>query len=65
MAKNTAFNGIPLPAISTFEPETGEVAVVRRFEYKDFRGGCPDQRSTPFDRRGPDAIEERPKGETA
>ena len=38
MVKNTAFNGIQLPAICTFEPETGEVAVVRRFGYEDFRG---------------------------
>ncbi|HSH69912.1 MAG TPA: carboxynorspermidine decarboxylase, partial [Deferrisomatales bacterium] len=38
MVKNTAFNGIQLPAICTYEPETGEVAVVRRFGYEDFRG---------------------------
>ena len=37
MVKNTTFNGIQLPSICTFEPDTGEVVVVRRFGYEDFR----------------------------
>jgi carboxynorspermidine decarboxylase len=38
MVKNTAFNGVQLPAICTYEPDTGELTVVRRFGYEDFRG---------------------------
>ena len=38
MVKNTTFNGVQLPSICTFEPETGELRVVRRFGYEDFRG---------------------------
>lgn len=38
MVKNTAFNGIQLPAIATYESETGELRVVRRFGYEDFKG---------------------------
>lgn len=37
MVKTTTFNGIQHPAICTFEPETGELRVVRRFGYGDFR----------------------------
>lgn len=37
MVKNTSFNGIQLPAICTYEPQTGRVEVVRRFGYEDFR----------------------------
>lgn len=37
MVKNTAFNGVQLPAICTYEPETGELTVVRRFGYEDFK----------------------------
>lgn len=37
MVKNTTFNGIQLPAICTFEPETGELRVVRSFSYSDFK----------------------------
>ncbi|NTW35915.1 MAG: carboxynorspermidine decarboxylase, partial [Syntrophobacteraceae bacterium] len=37
MVKTTFFNGIQHPAICTFEPETGELSVVRRFGYSDFR----------------------------
>uniref|UniRef100_A0A831UDT6 Carboxynorspermidine/carboxyspermidine decarboxylase n=1 Tax=Geobacter metallireducens TaxID=28232 RepID=A0A831UDT6_GEOME len=37
MVKTTTFNGIQHPAICTFEPETGELKVVRRFGYEDFR----------------------------
>ncbi len=37
MVKNTTFNGIQLPSICTFEPETGELKVVRSFGYEDFK----------------------------
>ena len=37
MVKNTTFNGVRLPSIATFEPETGEYRVLRRFEYADYR----------------------------
>ncbi len=37
MVKTTMFNGIQHPAICTFEPETGELRVVRKFGYEDFR----------------------------
>lgn len=38
MVKTTMFNGIQHPHICTFEPETGELKVVRRFGYDDFKG---------------------------
>ncbi len=38
MVKNTTFNGVQLPAICTYEPQTGELTVVRRFGYEDFKG---------------------------
>jgi len=37
MVKTTTFNGIRHPAICTYEPETGELKVVRTFGYEDFR----------------------------
>ncbi|OHB31692.1 MAG: hypothetical protein A2X79_05675 [Desulfuromonadaceae bacterium GWB2_53_15] len=37
MVKTTTFNGIQLPHICTFEPETGELTVVRSFGYPDFK----------------------------
>lgn len=37
MVKTTTFNGIQHPAICTWEPETGELNVVRKFGYEDFR----------------------------
>ncbi|BCS55116.1 carboxynorspermidine decarboxylase [Geobacter sp. SVR] len=37
MVKTTTFNGIQHPAICTFEPQTGELRVVRRFGYEDFK----------------------------
>jgi len=38
MVKNTTFNGIQLPSICTFEPDTSELRVERRFGYDDFKG---------------------------
>ena len=37
MVKTTTFNGIRHPAICTFEPQTGELKVVKRFGYEDFK----------------------------
>ena len=37
MVKTTTFNGIQHPHLCTYEPETGELKVVRRFVYEDFR----------------------------
>lgn len=37
MVKTTTFNGIQHPAICTFEPESGELKVVRHFVYEDFK----------------------------
>ena len=39
MVKTTTFNGIQHPHLCTFEPETGELKVVRSFGYEDFRNG--------------------------
>lgn len=35
--KNTTFNGVPLPAIASFDPATAQVQVVRRFGYADYK----------------------------
>ena len=37
MVKTTTFNGIQLPHICTFEPQTGELQVVKSFGYQDFK----------------------------
>ena len=37
MVKTNTFNGIQLPAITLFHPETEEIEIVRRFGYEDFR----------------------------
>jgi carboxynorspermidine decarboxylase len=37
MVKTTTFNGIQHPAICTFEPQTGQLKVVRSFGYEDFK----------------------------
>lgn len=37
MVKTTTFNGIQHPHICTYEPETGELNVVRSFAYNDFK----------------------------
>ena len=36
MVKNSTFNGIPLPAIALANSNTGDVKVVRSFDYTDF-----------------------------
>jgi carboxynorspermidine decarboxylase len=38
MVKTTFFNGIQHPAICTWEPDTDELKVIRRFGYDDFKG---------------------------
>jgi carboxynorspermidine decarboxylase len=38
MVKTTTFNGIQLPHICTYEPETGELKILRSFGYADFKG---------------------------
>jgi len=37
MVKNTTFNGIQLPSICTYEPDTEKLVVVKSFSYPDFR----------------------------
>jgi carboxynorspermidine decarboxylase len=37
MVKATTFNGVRLPSIATYQPDTGELRWVRRFGYQDFR----------------------------
>ena len=37
MVKTTTFNGVPHPDIDTYDPETDELRVVRRFGYEDFK----------------------------
>jgi len=37
MVKNTTFNGITLPDIATYDPESDELKVIRSFTYEDYR----------------------------
>jgi carboxynorspermidine decarboxylase len=37
MVKNNTFNGVGLPSIALYQPGTGEVRVVRKFGYEDYR----------------------------
>lgn len=37
MVKTTTFNGVPHPDIVTYDPDTDELRVVRRFGYEDFK----------------------------
>ncbi|PLX72207.1 MAG: carboxynorspermidine decarboxylase [Desulfuromonas sp.] len=37
MVKTTTFNGIQLPHLCTYEPESEELTVIRSFGYEDFR----------------------------
>ncbi len=38
MVKTSTFNGVPHPDIDLYDPATGELRVVRRFGYQDFKG---------------------------
>ncbi|MDD2391099.1 MAG: carboxynorspermidine decarboxylase, partial [Desulfobacterales bacterium] len=37
MVKNNTFNGIRLPSIGVFNPETGDVTIIREFGYEDYK----------------------------
>ncbi|MEI6563359.1 MAG: carboxynorspermidine decarboxylase [bacterium] len=37
MVKNNTFNGVGLPSIAIYHPETGAIKVIRRFGYYDYR----------------------------
>jgi carboxynorspermidine decarboxylase len=37
MVKNNTFNGVHLPAIATYDPETDKVEVIKEFGYQDYR----------------------------
>lgn len=37
MVKTTTFNGVRLPSIALYHPETGDVEVVRSFGYEDYK----------------------------
>jgi carboxynorspermidine decarboxylase len=37
MVKTTTFNGVMHPDIDLYNPETGQLKVVRRFGYEDFK----------------------------
>lgn len=37
MVKNTTFNGVKLPSIATYDPESGELSVLRMFGYEDYK----------------------------
>ena len=48
MVKNTTFNGIQLPAIASYNPQTDELCVHRSFDYLDYRnrlGSLPKRSS--------------------
>lgn len=38
MVKTNTFNGLPLPSIATWEPETGHLTTLCEFGYQDFKG---------------------------
>ena len=38
MVKTNTFNGMPLPAILTFEPDTNRLTTIKTFSYQDFKG---------------------------
>jgi carboxynorspermidine decarboxylase len=37
MVKTTTFNGVPLPAITLFDPAVNEFRILRRYGYEDYR----------------------------
>jgi len=37
MVKNTTFNGVRLPSIAIYDPDSGRIEAVRRFGYEDYR----------------------------
>jgi carboxynorspermidine decarboxylase len=38
MVKTNTFNGIRLPSIAAFRPDTGAVRIIKQFGYEDFKG---------------------------
>jgi carboxynorspermidine decarboxylase len=38
MVKNTSFNGVNLPSIVTYDPASKEFKLIRKFDYKDYKG---------------------------
>jgi carboxynorspermidine decarboxylase len=37
MVKNNTFNGVNLPAIASYDPQSDKLEVTRRFSYEDYR----------------------------
>ncbi len=37
MVKNNTFNGVPLPSLAVYDPDTDRINVVRQFGYEDYR----------------------------
>ena len=37
MVKNTTFNGVGLPSIALFESQSGNLRIIRKFGYEDYR----------------------------
>ena len=37
MVKTNTFNGLALPSIATFDPDTGEFKLIKSFGYDDFK----------------------------
>ena len=37
MVKTTTFNGVKLPSISTYDPRTAELTIIKEFGYEDFK----------------------------
>ena len=37
MVKNTTFNGVPLPSIGIYRPDTNQTEIVRKFGYEDYK----------------------------
>ena len=37
MVKTNTFNGLALPSIATFDPDTGEFKLIKSFGYEDFK----------------------------
>jgi carboxynorspermidine decarboxylase len=37
MVKTNTFNGVPLPAIASYRPDSGALTVVKEFGYEDFK----------------------------
>ena len=38
MGKTNTFNGVQLPSILTYDPDSDELKLIRKFGYEDFKG---------------------------